>query len=310
MRQSGEYALGATELEALILASARDAGLKGALPKKLGRNKKNEELFDRVVATLVEKRILLPLPGKANSGPKYILAEALPPPAVYQEQILERAQARESAGATLKQLKRPLLEEAQGRFDRAVEALVAAGNLVPRTPGKTTKYYARGWEPPTAAQKFAAEVFEKMSPGEVWLEEALAGGGKSAKAGEKRRVLTELAAAGKLVRVKIIGKAKKQIVGFSLPVSGDTAIRPEWLEIEQVARELAARRFDGTISFEELAERLGTSVLYLKTAILQQLAMMAPIRLVVGDPREVQDPASSGIEQDGVRYLRFRFQDS
>jgi len=302
--------LSRNEFGLMILSAAREAGVKGAPVSKLGRKKGNAEVFDAALADLLAERKLLELPSQGKkTGSRYIAADALPPLATVADEIRHKLRTRSTSGVTESQLKRPALPEAAKVFDRALEALLEDGTAVRRRAGKSWKYYLREHAPPTPEEKFCGEVLGKMSTGEIWLEDALAGGGKSAKAIEKRNLLRSLVQAGRLDEVRVVGKAKKIFRAFCIPSFATAEAGPTWPEIEQASRELARSRYDGAVSFEDLAERLGTSTLYVKTAFLQQLKMDAPIQLIEGDPREARDPSTAALERDQVRYLRFRFLD-
>jgi hypothetical protein len=85
---------------------------------------------------------------------------------------------------------------------------------------------------------------------------------------------------------------------------------PEWPQIEQAARALAAARIDQTVSFEELAKALNVTPLYVKTAVYQQMRGPGGIQLVRGEAREMADPSTGGLESGGDVYFRFRFMES
>jgi hypothetical protein len=84
---------------------------------------------------------------------------------------------------------------------------------------------------------------------------------------------------------------------------------PTWNEIEKIARRACAESIDGTLSFEELADLIGVSVLAAKTIILDAWKQERPIQLAKGELRDLRNPALAGLEVRGERWYRFSFLD-
>jgi hypothetical protein len=144
---------------------------------------------------------------------------------------------------------------------------------------------------------------EKVTPGVAWLAEALTGKGKDAVI--KGDWLEQMARERKLARINVVTSGKTKKPAFMAGVA-DSAL-PDWPRIEQAARAAAATRVDRTVGFEELAKRLGVTPLVVKTAVTQRMELRGGIQLVRGEPREVDDPATAGLESGGHVYYRFLF---
>jgi len=215
-------------------------------------------------------------------------------------------------GATLSGLGCPKSSgAARQEFDSALAELVRVGKAVRIEKSGKLKFYARGSEPPSPEEMFRRTVLEKVAGRGAWLEDVLTGKGE--KAVEKRRLLDELVRAGRLARIEVVTSSKARKSAYLapgvLPASSIPAL-PEWPEIEAAAHEIAATRFDHTVSFEALAERLGVTTLVVKTAVDDRMRRRGGLQLIRGEPREVRDPDSAGFHSGGDVYFRFRFLDA
>ncbi len=199
-------------------------------------------------------------------------------------------------------------------FQATLDALLANGDLIAATKGKTTRYHHRDAPPPTPAELFTAAALAKINPGTLWTETALTGGGAAAP--DRRATLRALANAGRLTRATVHTSARKSVPAYGVaPTSHQSEIRnpkfeippPPWSTIEASARAAAAARVDGAPSFEEVARRAATTPLVVQTAVLQALSLGTRLQLVAGDPREVSDPATAALHYDDRKFYRFRF---
>ena len=99
------------------------------------------------------------------------------------------------------------------------------------------------------------------------------------------------------------------------PIAPDTHdIEPDseesldWSNVKPVAKALAKKRVDHSVSFEALADELGVSVDLVKDLILKNVESGADLQLIPGESRQVRD-SKSGLDYQGSVYYRFSFLD-
>ncbi|MEQ1842243.1 MAG: hypothetical protein ABL994_17700, partial [Verrucomicrobiales bacterium] len=198
-------------------------------------------------------------------------------------------------------------------FQAALNELQRSGELVAVPRGRSTVYYSCKHAPDPEAD-CRKEIESRLSNGTAWVESALVGAGEGAAL--KRRILEKSVREGRIIQFLVQTSARAQATAYRLaevPSGRQGEIKsariPTWSEIEREARVMSSVSLDGTASFETLAEKLGTTPLVVKTAVMQEVEREGPVQLVQGEAREFRHPATAGLNYHGVVYFRFRFID-
>jgi hypothetical protein len=302
----------ADECRGEILSKCREAGLKG-LKRPAG---KSVALLEAIQSLVDSGDVVERASGKSRF---LFLRAALPTVDDLVARLREDAANYGSEGMKSKDLATYRLASPD-HLERALGQLEREGDLVAVPMKSSVTYYRPGFAPPrkpSAREIAGQELAALTASGAAWVESVLAGSGKSKAAMEKRALLDEWVRQGKLVRFDIVLGKGKSAVAYRLPERGsvpqapvdEAAAVPEWPAMERAARERARRSVDGTVSFEEVADALGTTPLVVKTAVMQQIALEGPVQLVQGEARDVRHPSTAGLEFRGATYYRFGFID-